>query len=288
MDKPEDILRNVIQVTQNQDYYSAVTEYDLLMKQYPGFVERLFKNQQNRELHELLARHSLIQQAYGSISGCGYEVDISTYLGGPGRIRMPQEFSKPLADFKGNRESFNTDKELVLQRYSQTLQAVFGKLAKVDWSPVYLGYWVLDDFFKIRAYFPLNFSKVLDLGCGIGSINILIDQIDGNEKIFTIIDIKKEFLEVAEGFLTSNQVSASTKTQSVYDVIISLRSCCYLYSYKEYESVFLEQTRKGSSIILDISPELLSESLSFFKSFCEYSIPIESGSANFHRYAFIR
>lgn len=288
MDKPEDILRNVIQLTKSQNYYSAVTAYDLLMKQHPGFVERLFKNQQNRELHELLARHSLIQQAYGSMSAGGYEVDLSTYLGGPGKIIMPQEFSKPLADFKLGSESFSNDKETVLQLYSQTLQAIFGKLAKVDWSPVYLGYWILSDLFKIKAYFPHNFSRVLDIGCGIGSIDILINQMNDNEKTFTVIDIVEEFIDVSIRLLASNQVSASTKTQSFYDVIISLRSCCYLYSYKEYEGLFLEHTRKGSSIILDISPELLSESLLFFKSFCEYSIPIESGSTNFHRYVFIR
>ncbi len=287
MDRPENILQTVMQFMQDGDYYSAVTAYDLVLKKYPGFVERYFKNRQNLELHEIIASHSLLQQAYGSLSKNGYEIDISPYLGSGGKIYVESEFSEHINAFKIT-PAFAKDKELVLQHYSETLRTIYGKLDKVNWSPVYLAYWVLDDFFKIKTYFPRNCHKVVDIGCGLGSINILINQLSHVDKTFTLIDVEEKFLDISQRFLAANKMPASTETQDYYDLVISLRSCCYLYSYKEYESLFLEQTRKGSTIIIDISADYLAESISFFESFCEHKIPLQSGAVNYQRFAFIR
>ena len=115
----------------------------------------------------------------------------------------------------------------------------------------------------------------------------MISQVDGNSKQIGLYDIDEDCLRSARTLLADNGISTIVDDQP-YDLVISMRSCCYIYDYNEYEDLFLNRTRQGTCIIVDIKLEKLEKTLSFFGEFCEFMFPLESGNTNQHRYVLIR
>ncbi|MEQ9445293.1 MAG: hypothetical protein RJS98_06995 [Rhodospirillaceae bacterium] len=302
MNNAPDMLRTAASFFENADYLTAVDTYSDLLKHHPGFVQQHFKNRQNKILHNELAKHSLLQQGLSQRHGKGFHINVSSFLLGGGRISVPEDSAKAITKFKGE---FNSDGNCAgyesevwvgdvrraFSRYGSTLLAGVTDMSKADLSPIYLSEWVLNDFLQIEPYIPKEISKIADIGCGLAAIDLFINQTSDSHKVVTLYDIHEDFLVGAKHLLAKNNLESvfgrDGSNTSPDDMIVSTRSCCFLYGYQEYESVF-RQTRKGSSIVVDIGPEYFSETMQFFRGFCEYAIPIETTGANNHRYVFIR
>ncbi|MDG2243560.1 MAG: methyltransferase [Rhodospirillaceae bacterium] len=286
-------IQQAAQLLSASSFQEAVKLYDSILVEHPGFAERFLKNSANKQLHDSLAKHSLIQQSHQNSESHGYSFDIGRYLVGGGIVRVTKDIAIDVSAFKGTvfggSEAWAKHVELVFDQYRDTLFRGCTDRQSLDWSPTYFALWVLSDFQQIEPFIPSSTQKVADIGCGMGGINAFIAQTTDTQKSFTLYETEADALNGAHKFLSKNSVASLDGSDDgrPFDLIISMRSCCYLYSYKEYEPIF-QQTRSGSSIIVDVSIDKYEETLSFFSAFCNYKIPLYTGDANYHRYVFIR
>ena len=137
------------------------------------------------------------------------------------------------------------------------------------------------EFKGISKYLPERMSNILDIGSGIGVIDVFLNQHYKGNVNFTLID--KNFTEnkVYYGFndkgqayndfrvtkdflltngLKSNQISifdadSNYSSNAKYDLVISLLSMGYHYPVKQYFSFFKTNTHKNTVFIFDIAEQ---------------------------------
>lgn len=158
-----DVMKGAIEKLSKRDFLGAVQDYEELLTHAPNFISALLKNHENRRFHEIMAKHSLIQQAFRQTNNEGYSVDIGPYLfSNGGKMRIRPEIAKDIALLKGSPFKRNvlwaSHVAQVQEEYRDTLLSGFGKPEEIDWSPVYLALWVLNDFFKSHHFFRRPFT----------------------------------------------------------------------------------------------------------------------------------
>jgi 16S rRNA G1207 methylase RsmC len=137
------------------------------------------------------------------------------------------------------------------------------------------------DFVQIENHLPANAANVLDIGCGLGLIDIAIHKHYSSEPVMHLLDktqdlaegesirgFNKEYtfynsLDGSKETLISNDVAEDKiKTYEVgqhqalneikFDLIISLLSCGWHYSLETYVDLIKNQLTHNGILILDI------------------------------------
>ena len=139
----------------------------------------------------------------------------------------------------------------------------------------------LKEFNSIKNYLPKNSKNILDIGCGLGAINIYLNDYYSKKTYFTLIDknyvdkkvaygfknnsesynkleITKDFL-ILNGFKTEQLqlINADEKVvlKNKYELIISLFSMGYHYSIENYIDIIKKISIKNTKFIFDLSME---------------------------------
>ena len=139
----------------------------------------------------------------------------------------------------------------------------------------------LKEFNSIKSYLPKSSKNILDIGCGLGVINIYLNDYYSKKSYFTLIDknyIDKKVtygfnnnsesynkLEVTKDFLMSNgfkteqlqliNADENFVLNNKYELIISLFSMGYHYSIKNYIDIIKKNSTKSTKVIFDLSME---------------------------------
>jgi hypothetical protein len=271
----------------------ATQVYEDLLARHPKMPFNIHKNEHNLLLHKSLAIESLIQQALKQQRASSYTIDISAYVPGRARINITAPVAERLALFKettvtkdGKATPMWTHRVgEVFKDYRSTLLRNYTAADEFDRSSIYLASW-LNDFFAIAPYLPKTIARVADIGCGVGGLNVFIDQIDKTKKYYTLIEPSEVDLRAAQQLLSDNGMSIDVSDEP-YDLVHSMRSCCFIYSVEEYEDLFRNRTQRGSCFVMDVGDHRLQETLKFFNSFCESTIVISTNPGH-SRYVFIR
>ena len=275
---------------------SQVPEYEAILPTIPDLRAFLSDDVSANNLHENLAKNSFIQQAWrgGAQKGQSYFVDVGPYLDHGGEVVVNMDSARSLSEFKGSlvgkgSKVWQRQVAMNFAAYKDTLLAGHDSVATVDLSPLSIALWVLDDVFEIQRLIPTTVESVLDICCGVGAANIFINQIGQRAKTFSLIDTDEESLKSAHQLLRDNGLNIkSPDLIDTFDLIISLRSCCFLYGFDEYEAIFRNQTREGSVIIVDVGHDRVEETLAFFGELCSSARVLTQDDANNHRYIFVR
>lgn len=128
------------------------------------------------------------------------------------------------------------------------------------------------DFKYMRPHLPQNCGSILDVGSGLGGINILLTRFYGTQTQVTLLDgedtppqmvrhnVPFNSMRVAQDFLVKNGVEHFSyyphdlrgAVPRKFDLIISLGSWCFHYAPSVYLGFVQQCTRPGTVIILDV------------------------------------
>ena len=138
-----------------------------------------------------------------------------------------------------------------------------------------------------KDYLPKTVQNIMDIGCGLGIINILLNKFYNDNPSFYLLDknridkkIKYGFssnyesysdLRETERILTENNIRKSRLflynvekdflIDVKIDLVISLKSMGYHYPFETYLSLFKKNCNKNTTFIFDVSEDYLNESL---------------------------
>ena len=139
----------------------------------------------------------------------------------------------------------------------------------------------LKEFNSIKNYLPNNPKNILDIGCGLGAINVFLNDYYLKKCNFTLIDknyVDKKVsygfdnnsesynkLEITKDFLVFNNFNAKQlnlinadeyfELKQKYKLIISLFSMGYHYSIENYIDIIKKCSTKNTKVIFDLSLE---------------------------------
>ena len=139
----------------------------------------------------------------------------------------------------------------------------------------------------IKNYLPKKAENIMDIGCGLGIINIFLDKIYNNQSNFFLLDknridnvIKYGFssdyesyndLKETRNLLINNDINPSSINafdvekdfiiDAKIDLVISLKSMCYHYPIDQYLRLFQTCCNENTSFIFDVSEGYYNESL---------------------------
>jgi SAM-dependent methyltransferase len=180
-------------------------------------------------------------------------------------------------------KSFNTEylKYLFPQRTRLMTEYALSKESDPTLVASQINTMVEKDFVQIENHLPANAANVLDIGCGLGLIDIAIHKHYSSEPVMHLLDktqdlaegesirgFNKEYtfynsLDGSKETLISNDVAEDKiKTYEVgqhqalneikFDLIISLLSCGWHYSLETYVDLIKNQLTHNGILILDI------------------------------------
>ena len=156
---------------------------------------------------------------------------------------------------------------------------------------------------SIKNYLPEKADNIIDIGCGLGIINIFLNKIYNNQPNFFLLDknridkvIKYGFssdyesyndLKETRNLLINNDINPSSintfdvekdfKIDAKIDLVISLKSMGYHYPIDQYLRLFQTCCDENTSFIFDVSDGYYNESL-FKKHFESIDIIYEEKS----------
>ena len=156
---------------------------------------------------------------------------------------------------------------------------------------------------SIKNYLPKKADNIIDIGCGLGIINIFLNKIYNNQPNFFLLDknridkvIKYGFssdyesyndLKETRNLLINNDIRPSSintldvekdfKIDAKIDLVISLKSMGYHYPIDQYLRLFQTCCDENTSFIFDVSDGYYNESL-FKKHFKSVDIIYEEKS----------
>ena len=191
----------------------------------------------------------------------------------------------------------NHQKLLLLQRIdliSEKQRFIRKKLGRFLFTNLFVNFFIpqkeieskineefLKEFNSIKKYLPNTSKNILDIGCGLGVINIflndyyskkcnftLIDKnyvdkkvaygFDNNSESYNKLEISKEFL-ILNGFKTEKlqliNADENFDLNQNYELIISLFSMGYHYPIENYINVIKKCSTKKTKVIFDLSLE---------------------------------
>ena len=155
----------------------------------------------------------------------------------------------------------------------------------------------------IKNYLPKKAENIMDIGCGLGIINIFLNKIYNNQPNFFLLDknridkvIKYGFssdyesyndLKETRNLLINNDIRPSSintfdvekdfKIDAKIDLVISLKSMGYHYPIDQYLRLFQTCCNENTSFIFDVSEGYYNERL-FKKHFESVDIIYEEKS----------
>ena len=139
----------------------------------------------------------------------------------------------------------------------------------------------------IRSYLPAKAENIIDIGCGLGIINIFLNKIYNNKTNFYLLDKNRIDSKIRYGFssnyesyndlnetkklLVDNNISKDNiQTINVeseiiidqkIDLVISLKSMGYHYPLDEYLGLFNDCCKKDTTFIFDVTEGYYDKSL---------------------------
>ena len=141
------------------------------------------------------------------------------------------------------------------------------------------------EFDRFKSYLPNPVNNILDIGCGVGAINIFLNKFYENRPKFHLLDknyvsnkivygFKKSKtegynnLEVTKKFLEANDINLKNiytydadknELKAIkYDLVISLVSWGYHYPIETYIKYLKESSNEKTVFIFDIADEYVS------------------------------
>ena len=145
----------------------------------------------------------------------------------------------------------------------------------------------------IKNYLPKKAENIMDIGCGLGIIDIFLNKIYNNQSNFFLLDknridkvIKYGFSSDYESYnnldetinllinndmrpISINAIDVEKEfiIEAKIDLVISLKSMCYHYPIDQYLKLFKTCCDENTSFIFDVSEGYYDESL--FKRYFE-------------------
>ena len=200
----------------------------------------------------------------------------------------------------------------LLSKNQYWLRKRFGRLIFTNF---FVNYFQVDDIEKhteelfqkeielIKNYLPKKAENIMDIGCGLGIINIFLNKIYNNQPNFFLLDknridkvIKYGFssdyesyndLKETRNLLINNDINPSSintfdvekdfKIDAKIDLVISLKSMGYHYPIDQYLRLFQTCCDENASFIFDVSEGYYNESM-FKKHFESVDIIYEEKS----------
>lgn len=159
---------------------------------------------------------------------------------------------------------------------------------------------VLEDWRTLRRHLPAALRCVLDIGCGIAGIDLVLHRALGQPRLVLVDKSRREqsdrsfdVIGAAEEFLTANGVAAekiaalSSQAADLRDrlrrekpdLILSLRGLCYMFPYEAYRETLREVLAHGGSLIVDVrrmDPRALESSPVIHERFRKVGFPSEA------------
>ena len=131
----------------------------------------------------------------------------------------------------------------------------------------------------IKNFLPNEVENIMDIGCGLGIINIFLDKIYSNEVNFYLLDKNRIDNKIKYGFssdyesyndlnetkkilldngIKSNRINIYDVDQNIdinkkIDLVISLKSMGYHYPFENYAQLFKICCDKDTTFIFDIA-----------------------------------
>ena len=142
-----------------------------------------------------------------------------------------------------------------------------------------------NEFLKFKKLLPNNVKNILDIGCGIGAINIFLNNFYNGSANFHLIDknyvskkviygyresnaegyndllLTKEFLKknsINENSISTYDIDKDRLKEIKYDLVISLISWGYHYPLEVYINYLRENSNEETIYIFDIAEEYVS------------------------------
>ena len=156
----------------------------------------------------------------------------------------------------------------------------------------------------LKKYLPNNISNILDIGCGLGIINILLQKHYNTNIKYFLIDKNRVDLKIKYGFdenyesyndlqetktiLSNNDIKkenifiidADKKINIDYtiDLVISLKSMGYHYPYEKYLPLLEKVTSNDCTFVFDLASERYKDFDTIKKHFKEYKVIYEENT----------
>jgi len=182
----------------------------------------------------------------------------------------------------------------LLSKKQNWLRKRFGRLI---FTNIFVNYFQIQDIEKrteelfrreieaIKDYLPKNVENIMDIGCGLGIINIYLNQIYNNQPNFFLLDKNRIDKEIKYGFsseyesyndlnqtknlLLNNNINSlhtidvekDIKIENKIDLVISLKSMGYHYPIDEYLKLFRTCCDDNTCFIFDVSEGYYNASL---------------------------
>tara|TARA_B100000767_G_scaffold246353_1_gene245876 strand:+ start:223 stop:921 length:699 start_codon:yes stop_codon:yes gene_type:complete len=131
----------------------------------------------------------------------------------------------------------------------------------------------------IKNFLPNEVENIMDVGCGLGIINIFLDKIYSNEANFYLLDKNRIDNKIKYGFssdyesyndlnetkkilldngIKSNRINIYDVDQNIdinkkIDLVVSLKSMGYHYPFENYAQLFKICCDKDTTFIFDIA-----------------------------------
>ena len=182
----------------------------------------------------------------------------------------------------------------LLSKKQNWLRKRFGRLI---FTNIFVNYFQIQDIEKrteelfrreiesIKDYLPKNAKNIMDIGCGLGIINIYLNQIYNNQPNFFLLDKNRIDKEIKYGFsseyesyndlnqtknlLLNNNINSlhtidvekDIKIENKIDLVISLKSMGYHYPIDQYLKLFRTCCNDNTCFIFDVSEGYYNASL---------------------------
>ena len=199
-------------------------------------------------------------------------------------------------------------KLLLLQRnelLSNTQKWLRKKLGRLIFTNVLINYFQIKDLEKktenlflkeietFKNYLPNSVKNIMDVGCGLGIIDIYLNRIFNNKSNFFLLDKNRIDKKIKYGFSTNYEsysdlqetkqilldnnisenclflidVEKEISIENKIDLVISLKSMGYHYPFEIYYNLFKKICNKNSIFIFDVSEGYFDENM--FKKYFE-------------------
>ena len=144
-----------------------------------------------------------------------------------------------------------------------------------------------------KEFLPKNVKNIMDIGCGLGIINVLLNKFYNDKTSFYLLDKNRIDKKIKYGFssnyesyndlnetkqiLLENNISENRlflfdvekeiSIDAKIDLVISLKSMGYHYPFETYLNLFKKNCNKNTTFIFDVSDGYFDENL--FKNYFE-------------------